>query len=91
MNNLFDPQPDFDGKTYEPAKDKKRLTTLLAKVFDLMKDKQWRTLAEIHQICGGSEASCSARLRDFRKPKFGGYTLETHRVKRGLFKYRLWA
>jgi len=37
------------------------------------------------------EASVSARLRDLRKAKFGGYRVERQRVRegRGLYHYRL--
>ena len=41
-------------------------------IYDCMKDGCWRTLAEIHAIVRrGSEASISARLRDFRKRQWG--------------------
>jgi hypothetical protein len=62
----------------------------LLRVFDLMKDGQWRTLNSIaNQIGGGSVAAISARLRDFRKDKFGAHTVERKNVEGGLFLYRL--
>ena len=90
----FDPQPvahDFDGETYEPAQDKHRLNCQLRRVFDLMCDGKWRTLDVIAYQVSGSEAAISARLRDFRKPRFGAHTVERRRVKCGLFEYRLLA
>ena len=90
----FDPQPvahDFDGETYEPAQDKHRLNCQLRRVFDLMCDGKWRTLSAISYQVIDSEASISARLRDFRKPRFGAHTVERRRVKCGLFEYRLLA
>lgn len=79
----------FDGKTYDPERDKERLKTQLFNVWVLMKDGRWRTLEQISARVGCPEASVSARLRDFRKRKFGGHTVEREYVKRGLFKYRL--
>jgi hypothetical protein len=84
----------FDGITVE-MQDVPRLRRQLDRVRALMADGQWRTLRRIVAECGGgammSEAGVSARLRDFRKTKFGGYTVERRRVpnKRGLFEYRV--
>ncbi len=65
----------FDGGTYSPTLDEARLMTLLDQVFLLMRDRERRTLHEIHKALHyrGSEASISARLRDLRKPRFGEY------------------
>lgn len=79
----------FDGKTYDPQRDKERLKTQLYNVWALMKDGRWRTLEQISVRVGCPEASVSARLRDFRKRKFGSHTVERQYVQRGLFKYRL--
>ena len=60
-------------------------------VFDAMRDGQWRTLEAISMSTGAPQASVSARLRDFRKEKFGGHHVERRRMKElgGLFEYRL--
>ena len=82
----------FDGATIDPQLDAARLETLLGKVSELMYDGAWRTLAEIRDVTGGSEAGISARLRDLRKRKFGGHLVERRRrgdPKAGLFQYRL--
>jgi hypothetical protein len=79
----------FDGSTFEPTKDGKRLNTQLYKVFSYMRDSKWHTLREVAQSVGGSESGVSARLRDFRKERFGGHTVERRRVDGGLFEYRL--
>lgn len=62
----------FDGLTVE-AQDVPRLTTQFERVCALMFDGQPRTLSQIQRAVGGSEAAISARLRDLRKPRFGGY------------------
>jgi len=92
---LFDPKAEpvrFDGRTYDPHHDRVRLTRLLARVYAFMRDGEWRTLPEIAEACGGTEASVSARLRDLRKIRFGSYVVERRRAgtpDRGLFVYRL--
>ena len=92
--NFDPPKPvieDFGGKTYEPAKDGERLTGHLGRIYDLMLDMRWRTLAEIASLSGGSEAGSSARLRDLRKPQFGSWNIERRRAitNNGIHEYRL--
>jgi hypothetical protein len=82
-------QVHFDGETYQPELDYTRLSGQLGRVFDTMKDGEWRTLKAISYITGDPEASVSARLRDLRKQKFGGYIMETARTKYGTWCYRL--
>jgi hypothetical protein len=79
----------FDGQTYDPDEDAVRLTGQLLAVYDLMKDGLWRPLRLIAHEVGGSEAAVSARLRDCRKPKYGGHTVRRKREGGGLFLYRL--
>jgi hypothetical protein len=79
----------FDGKTYDPARDSQRLRMQLNRVWMLMVDGQWRTLGEISLACQGSEAAVSARLRDFRKKKFGAHVVERRYLHNGLWQYRI--
>jgi hypothetical protein len=90
------PSPDgpmkFDGGTYRPEADLPRLRGQVLRVFDLMKDGRWRTLEEIAAPAAASEASVSARLRDLRKPRFGGHEVQRRprgAREAGLFEYRL--
>ena len=78
----------FDGETAEEC-DRPRLNTQLRNVFDFMRPGGPHTLGEIAEAVGGSEAGVSARLRDFRKARFGGHVVERIRVEGGLFEYRL--
>lgn len=79
-----------DGDTFDPATDTVRLNDQMRRVADVMGDSQWRTLREIADITGDPEASVSARLRDFRKPRFGGLAvLRRRRDGQGLYEYRL--
>lgn len=85
----------FGGVTYDPRLDEDRLTKQLGRVWDVMSRQHtdiWLTLAEISARTGDPQASVSARLRDLRKPKFGGYDVQRRRrgpAKNGLFEYRL--
>lgn len=91
-DSIYDDGPHFDGVTYEAKYDCKRLKSQKDKIFMLMKDGVWRTLGEINNSTGAPEASASACLRDFRKPKFGFHTVE-RRIRgdrhRGLYEYKL--
>lgn len=82
----------FGGATFDQEFDGERLTTQYDRVSTLMADGAWRTLREIVVACGGSEGGVSARLRDMRKPEFGGVEVERRRrgdPKAGLFEYRV--
>ena len=88
----------FDGATYEPEHDEVRLSGALMAVYDVLQDGKWWTLDQIresirfHHGKVYSEAGVSARLRDLRKAKFGGHTIEHRRIEpavRGLWEYRL--
>lgn len=81
----------FDGSTYHPVKDHIRLTGLLHRVFSVMSDGNWHRLSELANKCEGSETSVSARIRDMRKDKFGGFQVDRkrHATQKGLWLYRL--
>ena len=82
----------FDGATYDPKLDKGRLKGQTLRVFNCMKDSGWRTLAEIESVTGDPQSSISARLRDLRKERFGGHTVERRRrgkAEAGLYEYML--
>lgn len=82
----------FDGITFSPALDGPRLETALGRVQALMRDGRWRTLDEVARAAGCSQAGASARLRDLRKLRFGGYTIERRRrgdPSAGLWEYRM--
>lgn len=79
----------FDGADYDHARDSVRLTGATKRIFDLMKDGEFRTLAKIARLCGSSENSASAILRHFRKPRFGSHTVNKEYIADGLYKYQL--
>lgn len=82
----------FDGAAYVEEFDYSRLKGQMLKIWDLMKTGTWYTLQEISTHTNAPEASASAQLRNFRKDKFGGHTVERRRRgdrASGLFEYRL--
>jgi hypothetical protein len=86
------PAPDFAGHTYVPQMDRARLGEQLQRVLDVVSDGLWRTPEELEAATGDRWASISARLRDLRKPQFGGHDVQRQRIKdydRGNFRYRL--
>ena len=89
QQSLLDYRPRFSGATYSEPRDGERLRGQMAKVLALMEDGNWRTLAQIAAAVNGSEAGCSARLRDARKPRYGSRVVERRYVKNGLHEYRL--
>lgn len=78
----------FSGVTYSEPRDGQRLRTLLHRVLEALSDGEWHTLRELAERCGGSEASCSARIRDIRSPKKLNIPVEAEFVHRGLWRYR---
>lgn len=79
----------FDGATYDHARDSVRLGEQMLAVLSIMSDGNWRTLADLAREANAPEASVSARLRDLRKARFGGYQVNREFVRRGLFRYQL--
>lgn len=79
----------FDGDDYVPYRDNERLSSQCHRIFGLMKDREWRSLSEIERITGDPQASISAQLRHFRKPRFGLHTVDRRRGDDSLYEYRL--
>lgn len=80
----------FDGATVLQI-DTPRLAGQLAKVFELMRDGRFRTLAQIASVAGCLETSVSARLRDLRKARFGSHAVVSRQVEGVplVYEYRL--
>jgi hypothetical protein len=78
-----------DGVTFVAKFDMDRLNDQMKRVYSLMSDSNWRTLSEIAKITGDPESSVSARLRDLRKPKFGGLMVNRRRRFQGTYEYQV--
>lgn len=96
MRNQLDLQfdrPEYDGDTFDEQEDGDRLRSAHDRIAHAMRDGKWRTLAEIMEIGGCTEAAASARMRDFRKERFkrryGVTGMESRREAGGLWQYRL--
>lgn len=87
---LFQAIPRFGGEGLT-VEDKRRLLSQLELVTELMSDMEWRSLKEIEEWTGFPQGSISARLRDLRKPSFGGHIVERRkrRIEGGTWEYRL--
>ena len=79
------------GFTFDAEQDEDRLNRQARQVWGVMNDRRWHTLREISHRTGHPEASVSARLRDFRKIRFGGHTVLRRReaFMAGTFEYLL--
>lgn len=80
---------DFDGDSYDSSRDRSRLSLQLERVRTILGDGSWHTLAELEERLGHPQASISARLRDMRKARYGGHTIERRYINRGLWEYRM--
>jgi len=58
-------------------------------IFEIMSDGKWRTLKSIREQTIYLDSSISSQLRDFRKDKFGGHTLEKRHLGDMLWEYKL--
>ena len=93
QTSIFDPAPDGDPL---PHPEIRRLNTLTDYIRDIMLDGLARTpekiqaeLARDYDRKAGT-ACITARLRDLRKEKFGGYRVEkSRRGDRGAWEYKV--
>ena len=78
------------GSTYESEYDFDRLNAQAIRVAHAMLQRgDWVTLRHLEAVTGDPQASISARIRDFRKARFGSKTVERRRVSGGLYEYRI--
>jgi hypothetical protein len=57
-------------------------------VWNIMRDRKYHTLIEIAKMLGIPEQSASARVRDLRKPQFGGRNVRRRAIN-GVNEYRV--
>lgn len=72
------------------GRDCDRLCGQIKRVYELMRDGLWRSLAEIEAATGDPPASISAQLRHLRKYRFGAHDVQKRRRNDGAqWEYRL--
>jgi hypothetical protein len=81
--------PEFDGDDYQSDRDKPRLTGQIKSVFEVISDQEWWSVRRISKHTGAPEPSVSAQLRNLRKERFGGHTIEREYRGSGLYLFRL--
>ncbi len=79
----------FDGATYNEARDGARLRSQLERVKAALSDGQWWTVQDLVRLAGGSDSSITARCRDLRKASKGAYTIQSKNLGRGSWIYRM--
>jgi hypothetical protein len=86
---------DRDGDTFDAPVDRTPLNAQMIRVYGALAllalgldEPGWFSLSDLADLTGDPEASVSARLRDFRKKRFGGHTVDRRRDGR-LYLYRL--
>ena len=82
--SIFDGEADTEGISKDP-----RLQKQLVRVYSALTDGAWQTLAEVGFKSDAPEASVSARIRDLRKDRFGGFTINHRHVGDGIHQYML--
>ncbi len=80
---------DRCGNTFDRTRDGHRLNGQAADVYHFMQSGEWVSLKQISEATGHPEASCSARFRDFSKPKLGNMKTEHRNLGGGKWQYRL--
>ncbi len=65
------------------------LTGAGKRVLDFMSDHAWHSLDEISRAAMCSPTGASARIRDLRKARYGGHSVECRQVSVSVFQYRL--
>lgn len=87
-------RPKFHGATFDEKRDRSRLTGQLGRVFEVMKDGQWRTLPEIQETIltrwpdtSDVITAISARLRQLETEC--GYRKEKENRGGGVWVYRI--
>lgn len=86
-------QVDFWGTDYVEARDRKRLTGQLKRVYNVYADGRWHSTQEASEIIyirtghRDKESSVARQMRYLRD--LPDVTLEKRHVKNGLFEYRM--
>ena len=82
--------PHFDGPKEDDEEARvSRLTGQLRDVYEALLDGERLTLGGLERKTGHPQASISAQLRNLRKARFGGFTINKKNIDGGLYVYWL--
>ena len=93
--NAPSPSKAFDGATYDPKRDWRRLDLQVSAVYRAMRLGVWLTLGQVGDWIFEEvqidvpHQSISARIRDLRKPKWGGHEIQRRYLRDGIWQYRM--
>ena len=77
------------GPAYVEERDGERISSQRHRIYALLSEQQWFTLAEIEAQTGDPQASISSQPRHLRKPKFGEHTVLRRHIADGVHQYQL--
>ena len=84
--------PPGEFQAYSTPADKAKMASNRAAVLSLMLDGKSRSLRMIRAECGfDPETEVSARLRELRRPEYGGYEVKCWREPNRVYLYQLGA
>ena len=89
------PEPGYDhfgGETYDPGRDKARLSKQQQAVIEAMSDGEWHTIPQVAEAIGAPPESLNAigaRIRDIRKIYNDSNAVERQHLGGGLWTYRM--
>lgn len=81
--------PEFKGDDYVPSRDEPRLLKQFDRVWNVMRDGTWHTIAAVSQVTGDPPQSVARQIRYIRSPKRGGYSVERRHDGGGLYSFRV--
>lgn len=90
QRSLFEatPNPRFKGDDYSPHRDRTRLKKQFDRVFDVMSDGRWHTIAEVSEITEDPPQSVARQIRYIRSKK-EGLIVERRYDGDGLYSFRI--
>lgn len=82
------PSPRFRGDDYSPARDDVRLKKQFDRVFEVMSDGGWHTIAAVAEITEDPPQSVARQIRYIRSKK-KGLKVERRYDGKGLYSFRI--
>ena len=82
------PNPRFKGDDYSPNRDGTRLKKQFDRVFHVMSDRRWHTIAEVSEITQDPPQSVARQIRYIRSKK-EGLKVEKRYDGNGLYAFRV--